>query len=692
VSQPAGRARAPLPSPVTPPPPEQLAAVRRRVRSARPRPPVPPAAERPVARVVLDLPLAHLDRPFDYLVPADLSPAAVPGARVRVRFAGQLLGGFLLERVERSEHDGRLVALARVVSPEPVLTPEVAALARAVADRYAGTLADVLRLAVPARHARVEAEAAPVATTPPQEPPTAGPWADYADGPTFLDALSAGRAPRGVWQALPGPQWPDALARAVAATVAGGRGALVVVPDARDLARVSAALTPHLPAGVAVALSAELGPAERYRRWLAVRRGSARVVVGTRAAMFAPVAELGLVAVWDDGDDLHAEPRAPYPHVREVLTLRAHLAGAACLVGGFARTAEGAQLLASGWARPLVARRDQLRRGAPLIRAAGEDADLAKDEAARSARLPTLAWSTARDGLASGPVLIQVPRRGYLPALSCDRCREPARCSTCAGPLALASRHATAECRWCGRPSGGWQCPYCGGSRLRAATVGARRTAEELGRAFPGVPVRTSGAGTVLDAVGPAPALVVATPGAEPLADGGYAAALLLDGWALLARPDLRAGEEALRRWLGAAALVRPGAEGGRVVVMADAALRPVQALLRWDPGGFADRELAEREQLGLPPAARLAALTGSAPDVADLLDLASLPATTGVLGPVPTPPSTLAGEPAVRTLLRVPRGDGASLGAALHAAAAVRSARKAGGPVRVQVDPLEVG
>ena len=85
----------------------------------------------------------------------------MPGARVRVRFAGKLVDGFLLERAETTEHEGKLARLEKVVSAEPVLTPEIVLLARAVADRYAGTLADVLRLAVPPRHARVEAEAVP---------------------------------------------------------------------------------------------------------------------------------------------------------------------------------------------------------------------------------------------------------------------------------------------------------------------------------------------------------------------------------------------------------------------------------------------------------------------------------------------------------------------------------------------------
>jgi primosomal protein N' (replication factor Y) (superfamily II helicase) len=122
---------------------------------------VVPAAELPVARVAVDNPLPHLDRPFDYLVPASLHDSAGPGVRVRVRFAGKLVDGFVLERVAHSDHPGKLTPLERVVSPERVLTPEVAELARAVADRYAGTLADVLRLAVPPRHARTESATRP---------------------------------------------------------------------------------------------------------------------------------------------------------------------------------------------------------------------------------------------------------------------------------------------------------------------------------------------------------------------------------------------------------------------------------------------------------------------------------------------------------------------------------------------------
>jgi primosomal protein N' (replication factor Y) len=354
------------------------------------------------------------------------------------------------------------------------------------------------------------------------------------------------------------------------------------------------------------------------------------------------------------------------------------------------------------------------------VRPAADDKELHRDEAATMARLPSLALRTARDALQAGPVLIQVPRRGYLAGIACARCRAQAMCTRqageagalCNGPLRLAGPHATPDCRWCGALAtgqgstgqasagqasagqGGWRCPRCGHDKLRATITGATRTAEELGRAFPGVKIRTSGGDLVLPRVPSSPALVIATPGAEPLAD--YAAALLLDGWALLSRPSLRAGEETLRRWLAAAALVRPD---GTVLVHADAALPATQALIRWDPVTFAERDLAERAELGFPPAVRMAAVTGEPAAVATVITglggafwaSAAKGSAFEVLGPVPVEQSAQQGADQVRALVRVPRSEGAALARALQAAQAGRSARKEGGGVRVQLDPPEL-
>jgi primosomal protein N' (replication factor Y) (superfamily II helicase) len=119
--------------------------------------------------------------------------------------------------------------------------------------------------------------------------------------------------------------------------------------------------------------------------------------------------------------------------------------------------------------------------------------------------------------------------------------------------------------------------------------------------------------------------------------------------------------------------------------VVADGGLAPVQALIRFDPGWLADRELAERRELGFPPAVRMASLVGTPDGVADLLAAAHLPDGVVPLGPVP------AGEGRERLLLRTSRGGGGALAAALREAAGVRSARKAADPVRIQVDPLDL-
>ncbi len=450
-------------------------------------------------------------------------------------------------------------------------------------------------------------------------------------GEQFLTALAESRAARAVWQALPGEPWADRFAEAAAQTVRAGRAALAIVPDQRDLDTLWRAATTRIDERGVVALSAGLGPAARYRRWLAALRGSARLVIGTRSAVFAPLSDLGLVMVWADADDTLAEPRAPYPHAREVAMLRAHQARCAALIGGYSRTAEAHALVRSGWAHDVVAARPVVRARTPRV-VALDDSGYAeeRDPAARTARLPSVALRAARSALeAEAPVLVQVPRRGYVPSLACARCRSDRPLPALHRPAVAAGR-AERDRRRCaaGAAAPSRPCAVRAAVRRRCARwwSGARRTAEELGRAFPGTPVITSAGEAIVTEVDARPALVVATPGAEPHASGGYGAALLLDTWALLGRQDLRAAEDALWRWMSAAALVRARGEGGVVTMVAEASIPTVQSLIRWDPVGHAEAELAARTEVGLPPSVHMAAIDGSAEAVTALLDEAQLP------------------------------------------------------------------
>lgn len=626
----------------------------------------------PVASVLVHTGLAHLDRPFDYAVPTAMAAAAQPGVRVKVRFAGTERDGFILARNPASEH-GQLQPLRRVVSPEIVLTPEVAALCSSLAQRYAGSTHDLVRLAVPPRHAGVEAESTttPSPWTAPVAPEV---WTGHEPGPAMITHLAAGGAPRAVWHAAAGTDWPRLLAAAAAATSASGRGTIICVPDQRDVTRVSAALDDLVGPDHHVALTAKIGPAARYRTFLRISRGQTTIVVGTRAAAFAPVAELGLVAIWDDGDDLFAEPRAPYPHAREVLLTRAQLGGTAALIGGFTTSTDDHHLLASGWAKPVRPTRELARSRVRVSIAGATDQDLDRDPWARQARIPHEVHQMVKQCLDSGSVLVSSPRRGYAAALVCGGCRGPVRCELCTGPLRVETAQAPATCGWCGHTQI-WVCPTCGATSLRAPVVGDARTAEEFGRAFPGTRVATSSGDRVLDQAPRGPAIVVATPGAEPVGD--YAGVVLLDTWLAAAREELRAGEEALRRWSNTVAMVRPG---GVAIAVGDPADPRLQALVRWSQPAFAEAEVSLRRAAHLPPSSRMAAISGDPGAVADALTLLAPPPGAEVLGPVPEADDA-------RIIVRVPAAAGPELSAALLETQRLRSVRKLT-PVRIQVDP----
>lgn len=664
------------------------------------------ATDRPVARVLPMLGLAHLDRPFDYLVAEEDSAAAQPGVRVRVRFAGRLVDAIVLERVAQSPHEGALRFIERVISPEVVAPERVRVLIDALADRYAGIRSDIYRSAIPARHAKAEETDT---TTPWEElgeanEPDLSAWTGYAFGESFVDAVVDGKLARAAWQVAPGEDWAGAIAALAAKVALDGAGALVVVPDQRDVDRVETALRETVGPRQITTLTASQGPQARYSRYLSVLHGQGRIVVGTRSAAFAPVEKLGLIFLMFDGDDSLVDPRAPYVHAREVVTTRSSLEQTSLVIGGYARTAEVQLMVESGWMHSLAAPREILRARSPHIRAAGDsDFELERDPRANQARIPSIAFQAATRALEAGlPVLFQVPRTGYIQSLACGQCRTPSRCRWCNGPLGLPSGGdaVVPTCRWCGRMDPAHVCPECGSRRVRALVLGSERTAEELGRAFPKFRVTTSSGDRVLARVESKPAIVVATPGAEPQVDGGYGAAVLLDPWALMQRPDLRAVEETLARWMAAAALVRPHGEGGEVVVAAESSLPVVQYLIRWDAPGFAAAELAQRRDARFPPAVHVAAVDAPRDGLETFIAHTELPPHTELLGPVDLPAGvTLPGEwdrakygPAQRVLVRAPLSGRSALGKALRAGQVAWSAAKPEVPLRVQVNPVDIG
>ena len=692
------------------------------------------ADELPVASVRLVGVLPHLDRPFEYAV-TPATAAAGPGMRVRVRFSGKDTEGIVLGRHDAPTTDRALAPLHRLVSEDVVVPPAMMRVCEDVAARCAGTVGDVLRLALPPRHARAEkadraaeekereetrlaegpaeqspaeqdsaeqdsterVAAEPDALSEPSEteqgPAEAAPTPRPGDRYPGLAALLSragspeGPVPRATLTLDAADTWTTVAADAIGDLEA-EQGALVIAPDQRDVARLSRVLTER---GIAhEILAGTEGPEKRYRTFRRILRGATRVVLGNRSAAFAPVRNLALAICWDEADDLLEEPRAPYPHTRTVLQCRSAEERCALLFLSASDSVTLRALSDLGYLARLEPVPAPVTSVRPRIVAMDEYLREREGASGRS-RIPQEAMRVIRRGLEKGPVLVQVPRSGYVPAIACTFCRTRAQCPHCAAPLSLAGRNGPLHCRVCGRREDAYRCPECDRTQVRAMVIGSTRTAEELHRAFPDTALKVAGGahGALEDDAVPDRAIIVATPGAEPAPAGRYAACLLLDADALLGRAAFDADVEAVRRWRGAISLVRSADDGGEVLVVGTSTLPAIRDLVAHRSSFFLDRVLEDRHELDLPPFSRVAEITGDREACRTFLETVELPDGTDVFGPVDLEGPDAAGR--ARAVVRLEPSRSRELAAALRAGVAARSARKARGALRVRLDPPDV-
>lgn len=668
------------------------------------------AGGRAVAQVLLDSALPQLDHLFDYAVPPELADTVRVGQRVRVPFRSKdrKTFGYIIAFAERSEFGGNLSAIADVVTEVPQLTPDVWALARAVADRAGGSAGDILRLAIPTRQVRVEkkhlAEQAAELTVVPSDTTaqeTAGPEPFLPEAAIAEELI---RGERLSHLASHGPErlhtgewvggWAAQLARVALEVFRLGRSVILVAPDYRDLDQLRDALAAFGHTEV-VRVDSRQSNSERYGSFLRALDPEPRLILGNRSAVYAPAHELGAILLWDDGDPVLAEPLTPYVHARDAALIRAEQARAGLLFAGHVRSAEVQRLVELRYVRAQA----NLPRRTRVFHA-----DAARAPDAFSGRVPEFAAQTIREGLKSGPVLVQVATPGYAPVAICGDCGELARCGVCRGPIGF-KVVGRASCRWCGEYANNWHCGDCGSARLQERGMGSARTVEQFERQFAGVRVILSDGEHSRERVDARPALVVATRGAEPLAASGYRAVVLLDAERLLGIETLRAGEDCLRWWENAAALAAPDglclmASGGGPVVTAFVTGRTDE----WLRG-----ELRDRHALRYPPAVRVASVSGGPEEVSRALEtIADVPGVDH-LGPTSVPSQTGpnrgslgAASPAarsagiVRAIVRFDYGHGAEvakrLRGALVADAAGSSARAKGrAPGRARPEALRL-
>ncbi|KAM9862706.1 putative primosomal protein N' [Leucobacter sp. BZR 635] len=666
---------------------------------------------RAVAEVLLDSALPQLDHLFDYAIPEDLAGELRVGQRVRVPFRNQQRKafGYVIGFSESSSFGGELSPIADIVSAVPQLTPEIWSLARAVADRAGGSAGDILRLAIPPRQIRVEKQhlalageqaepADPAAPSEPAEPAEAAEPAETAlpdaDAHEIAGRLVGGerlaftathspiRLPTGEWVG----GWAARLAHLAIAVHEQRRSVIAVLPDYRDQDQLQSALA-AFGADDVVRVDARQSNGERYTSFLRALDRVPRIIIGNRSAVYAPAHELGAILMWDDGDPVLAEPLSPYVHARDSALVRAEQSGAGLFFAAHARSAEVERLALIGYVKD---QENPPRR----TRVFHADASVAPD--AFAGRVPDFAARTIREGLRTGPVLVQVATPGYAPVSVCGDCGDLARCTACGGPIGfrVAGR---AACRWCGEHAAGWACQGCGGNRLAERGMGSARTVEQFERQFRGFRVLLSDGDHPRERVDARPAIVVATRGAEPLAAGGYRAVILLDAERLLGLEHLRAGEDCLRWWENAAALAAPDGH----CLMASGGGPVVQAFVTGRIDEWLHSELRDRQALRYPPAVRVASVTGGPAEVDRAIAALHAPDRlpgVEVLGPTPLDPSDPAarGAKLVRAIVRFEYARGTDVakrlrGALVADAAGASSRQKGRAPGRARPEALRL-
>lgn len=741
-----------------------------------------PAEQHPIAQVVLDVQALHLGQTFDYFIDEKDSEAAQPGVLLRVRFGGQRVSGVIWARTDTSNTPRSSIRyIERVLSPDVLVPASMREDIGLIAKAYGGTRANILRFAVPPRVAKVEAEQRLAAsfrrpvggslsdntqggfaghgTNPDGTMPAGSTFAvastvsegaaqgyrrltaNYADVNVLHDALTGQRFQSFVFDSLPGAQeWQRNMAWMVATALSAGKAAVVELPTMREVEDLmpmlrNYGLKPFAPApaggwvGDVAVLNAETMPAaDRYRAYLAVALGQVKVVIGTRAVMYAPVEGPALFAILEDAAYQNMDGMMPYPQARGVMRLRAKSHGGVFVAMANARTPQSqwentgpgtVETPVSGYSTTIHPLASPLKDATPWVRWLNRDELARLADPSIGARVPHTAVRVLSKALESGPVLLSIPQDSVSETLSCAKCHRQARCAKCSGPLQLPAdrRDSTPRCRWCGAAAINWKCPGCGHERMRVVRVGAAGTAAELAGLFRGVPVVLSSKtqGLVRD-VACQPMIVIATPGFEPRvrpvsAEQGsagheYRAVAVLDAWTSLYALGVDARLDTLTAWMRAVSLCAPRSRGGQALILGETDPAIAQSLMLWDSRILAAKDLEERVETGMPPAVAAACVWGRRDAVMTLMqrigalggDWTACGELPGMLGPVPiAQPDTVdareleATADRVKAVIRVPQSRRAELAARLHRETARHVASREPGELRFRVDPKDL-
>ncbi len=499
---------------------------------------------------------------------------------------------------------------------------------------------------------------------------------DQAAAVEAIDAaLAARRWAPFLLTGMTGSGKTEVYLRAAETALAAGRSTLLLVPEIALVPALARAVERRFGPRLAI-LHSNLAARERHQEWERIRRGEARVVLGPRSALFAPVADLGLVVVDEEQDPSYKQDSTPRYHARDLALVRARRAGAVALLVSATPSLESRHNAAHGRLRPLGltarAGHGSLPEGVLVdLRELG-----GRRRPGEVHFSPTLREELARTFAAGEQAILLRNRRGYSPLVLCRACGEDFRCEDCGLPRTYHRRDGVLLCHYCGsRRALPARCPACGEEALEAIGAGTERVEEEFAALFPEVPAAVLDRDAVRRAGGPAAVLerfargeARVLIGTQMVSKGHHfpevALAAVLSADTYLGFPDFRAVERTYNLLTQLAGRAGRGERPGRVVVQTH---HPdhyaIRAALAHDDAAFAEEEMRFRRVFHYPPYTRMVQLLVRDKDRARAAAalgeiharVRERSAGTGVriAGPAPAPLERIAGRWRFQLLLR---------------------------------------
>ena len=605
---------------------------------------VAPIGDDCLATVWVDNSLPHLDHTFSYLVPGNLNDQVKVGSLVLVPFNGQELSALVIAR-SSAEGVSNLKSISSHPAPLPLVSQEIISLIGAVAKRYAAHPYDIIRSAVPPRVAAVDKEF------------------EEAE----LMSPSAARGVKTYLQLPPARNRSLLIAQKIAASADEG-GVLAIFPDSSELEAVkiqliSLGISPNV-------LDSELSKSERYRSFMQIKSKASTIVLGTRSAIFAPVANLRNLLIYNEGSQHYYEQRSPGWNAREVALMRSTIERFNLTFIGFAPSLEVALLI---------------ERGDIELKRVKAKVVVHSISASFGELLPSRAIPIVRKALLKSAVLMVVPLKGYAQAIRCSHCKSVSRC-LCGGAHEKRSLASPIVCNHCNEVSNNWKCAWCSNPTPALLSRGIERHLHDVASLFPNTPVRFSTSDHPITTANPGE-IVLATPGMAPECAGGYQLVVILEGNRFLSQPDLRAEERVRELYFSTASLITPS---GEFMCVQDSGHSITSALASWSFTPLISAELEQRKSLSLPPYMRSVVLGSSKDEVSRLKSAllkaqeeSRIPRESKVLGPI------IDGESA-SLILTAPSADADLLVETIHEFIRRRSAAKKKLP-SLRIDPYSL-